>query len=135
MKEFKTWTIEDKTVEKLKEYLKTYDVYDLIQGGYFKNSLPYPGLHDLGDLIKICEHCGSKYEDQEVKAKIKEGRDAYRKEDTTMYILFRESLFISNNLEHNTKTDKAFSIAWDKGHANGYSEVYHEFLSLLPLIS
>jgi hypothetical protein len=105
----------------------------IIQAGFFKNSLPYPNTNDY-EINKICEHCGSKYQDKYLKVKLREERDKYHREDNRLYMLFKEGLFLNYNLEHNEKTSKAFSMAWERGHSSGYHEVYQEFDDLVDLL-
>lgn len=47
---------------------------------------------------------------------------------------FRLDLFKAYGLMDNSKADKAYSIAWDNGHAYGYMEVLSHFDVLVDLI-
>jgi hypothetical protein len=47
---------------------------------------------------------------------------------------FVNDLFENFNVMNNPKKDKAFALAWEKGHANGLEEVYNEFYDLVELI-
>jgi len=43
-------------------------------------------------------------------------------------------LFENFNVMNNPKKDKAFALAWERGHSNGLEEVYNEFYDLVELI-
>jgi len=47
---------------------------------------------------------------------------------------FAEDLHDEFGVSDNPKRDVLFSIAWDKGHSDGYSEVYYHYAELVPLI-
>lgn len=61
-------------------------------------------------------------------------RQDYLAEDGRIHDEFRKSLFETFDVVDNPKRDKAFAIAWEKGHSNGYSEVANEFADLVDLI-
>lgn len=123
------------TIEDLKKLLDTKDYSDIINNGFFINILPYPNQNDPKyKVIKTCKHCGSTYKDKEAKEILNNARNLYRQEDTRLYNLFKQGLFIESGLEDNEKSNQAFSIAWQQGHAYGYSEVRYKFLDLIPLL-
>ena len=133
MTEEKMYTQHYQNIESIIDLLKDQPISMIITNGFFKNSLSYPKQDDY-EVNKICEHCGSKYKDKDAKTKLQEARAKYEGEKVRLYHLFKESLFLAFNLEHNEKTEKAFSIAWDEGHANGLREVYSWFQALVPLV-
>jgi hypothetical protein len=133
MKEFKTYSQEFQVMDSIKELMKTIDFGELVRSGFFKNSLMYPSSADY-DVMKICPHCGSKYKDENAKTEYNKARKAWHEEEGRLYNLFKEGLFYTFEIEHNEKAEKAFSIAWDRGHANGYYEVYQEFQDLAELL-
>ena len=129
----KTFTRQYQNIESIIGLLKDQNMQIIIQNEFFKNSLPYPSEDDY-KVNKVCEHCGSKYKDKDAKTKLRTVRDEYQAERTRLYHLFKESLFVAFKLEHNEKTEKAFSIAWDQGHSHGFYEVLTCFETLVPLV-
>ena len=67
-----------------------------------------------------------------------EGYKAHRKqydtERTKLHEEFVNDLFENFNVMNNPKKDKAFALAWKRGHYSGYEEVYNEFYDLVELI-
>lgn len=47
---------------------------------------------------------------------------------------FRKWLEASFDMEDHPKADTLWNLAWDKGHAHGYHEVYNEYNDLLDLV-
>lgn len=70
-------------------------------------------------LIEKTESDVSKNKNERVQLKWLEVKSAVEKEES---------------VEKSTKLDKAWLIAWDKGHSAGYSEVVSEFRDLVELI-
>ena len=69
-------------------------------------------------------------DEDEYKAHQKE----YRKEEQKLHEEFVNDLFENFNVTDNPKRQKAFDLAWEKGHSNGLEEVYNEFCDLVELI-
>lgn len=69
-------------------------------------------------------------DEDEYKAHQKE----YRKEEQKLHEEFVNDLFENFNVTDNPKRQKAFDLAWEKGHSNGLEEVYNEFYDLVELI-
>ena len=59
----------------------------------------------------------------------------YENEENRLYCLFRKDALAELGLEGHQKADEAFRLAWDKGHAYGYQEVYGELLDLAKLLN
>ena len=47
---------------------------------------------------------------------------------------FKKDLFEDLGIEFNPKRDKLYSLAWEKGHSSGFSEVYNYACELVDLI-
>jgi Fic family protein len=58
----------------------------------------------------------------------------YGEEKQKLQEEFINDLFEEFGVGDNAKRHKAFDLAWEKGHASGYSEVYSEFYDLVELI-
>ena len=61
-------------------------------------------------------------------------RGEYRAEDARLKALFKADLEREEGVEDNPKRDLLFEIAWDEGHADGYSEVWNHYTALAELI-
>ena len=61
-------------------------------------------------------------------------RKEYNDESAKLHEEFVNDLFENFNVTDNSKRQKAFDLAWEKGHANGLEEVYNEFYDLVELI-
>lgn len=66
--------------------------------------------------------------------KYKEHKEIYRQAEQKLYQEFQTDMFEMFCVSDNPKRFKCFDIAWEKGHANGYSEVYNEFDDIVGLI-
>lgn len=58
----------------------------------------------------------------------------YGEEVHKLHDEFMNDLFEEFGVQDNIKRHKAFELAYDRGHANGYGEVYNEFDELVELI-
>jgi hypothetical protein len=58
----------------------------------------------------------------------------YGEETHKLHEEFVNDLFENFNVMNNPKKDKAFALAWERGHSNGLEEVYNEFYDLVELI-
>lgn len=64
-----------------------------------------------------------------------EKRRAFKKEVRELEIKWKEALFKKYAVEENKeKSELAFSIAWDRGHSEGYKSVEYYFAELSVLI-
>lgn len=108
----------------------------------YKNLLTYP---KRSDYTKFYYYKGGRVLAENVEGAIKEkvfdeeeykkANDAYNKENARLFEEFKKDLFADLGIADNPKAEKLFSIAWDKGHSGGYSEVYNEALDLVDLIT
>lgn len=64
----------------------------------------------------------------------KEHKKIYSQAEQNLYQEFQTDLFSEFGVSNVPKRFKCFDIAWEKGHANGYSEVYNEFADIVDLI-
>lgn len=53
----------------------------------------------------------------------REAEKAYREADHLVQLQFQNDVLKENGLENHPAAYKVYSLAWDEGHANGYSEV------------
>lgn len=119
-------------IEAIKESFRAgKTIFCLADDGFFQNTLD----RKTESVYSICEHCGSRYKDPE-KIKVKKNTfAAYNKEKTRLEKLFKEALFLYYKLNpERPKVQKAFDIAWGRGHGSGYYEVAAEFSALVDLL-
>lgn len=121
------------SMEEIKKNLDHMDLGELIRGGYFNNRIIYPTREEY-EIMKVCEHCHSRYKDVDAAQKFAEAQHRYQQEEGRLYNLFKETLFYEFKVENAPKAEKAFSIAWDRGHASGFYDVYLNFQNLVELI-
>lgn len=129
-----TFRHEDKNMKNIKFLLKDHTFRQIINSKCFENALNYPNKTDF-QTRKICEHCGSSYEDKDALIKYKKAQKNFRIEDVRLYNLFKEAMFYEAGITDHPKADVLFGIAWEQGHANGFSEVYGCFEDMLPIIN
>jgi DNA-directed RNA polymerase subunit RPC12/RpoP len=109
-------------------------MHTLADSGVFENTLEYPSFEKF-PKYKKCEHCGSKIINKESQEEKHKRMKEYSKEEARLQDLFRQALCDFHGLDiEDSKVQKALSIAWEKGHSNGYYEVVNEFEDLIELI-
>lgn len=64
---------------------------------------------------------------------LNEAIEAYRQKQALIRQVFVWGLYYLSGVLDNPKACRAFNIAWQKGHSNGFAEVASEFDDLLPL--
>lgn len=68
---------------------------------------------------------------------LKEWRDSvtmYREESNAIEAEFKKELLLRLDLSNHPKADKLYSMAWDRGHSSGFSEVVNVAESLAELL-
>ena len=75
---------------------------------------------------KYCTQCGFYIENiiKEMHERHTRKRDIYREVEMKLYEEFKKDLLEEFGLTKHPKANEIFSYVWDKGHANGYMEVY-----------
>jgi len=115
------------------------DIVKAIQEGYYESKVPYPGSKPLKPKPLL----GKEYNELNKKAlKIYEGLISehnekvlvYRKEQARLAKEFREDALEYVGLTGHLKADKAFELAWDKGHSSGLYEVLTNLEELAELL-
>ena len=101
--------------------------------GYFNTKVPYPKKEDFPTKIN-CKECGHEHENDEGIANYKEAMRNYRDDHNRLQNLFRYVAIVDCGLKDNPKADKAYSMAWDRGHSSGYYEVLQNLEDLSELI-
>lgn len=121
---------------------------------YSKNKIPYPLKLDYVTLYVYdkgeCIHSASPrsvsrsnlqltypdaviqevFDNEVYKAQLK----LYNAEESRLYEEFQQDLFEDYGVSDNPKRFKCFTLAWERGHSSGYSEVHGVFGDLVELI-
>lgn len=61
-------------------------------------------------------------------------RDTYLEEANKLIEQFKTDLFEHFKVQDHPKRNLCYQLAYDRGHANGYQEIYNEFEDLVQLI-
>lgn len=124
---------------------------------YSTNSIPWPGradfteifIYDNGELIwrgredmtTLSEVAAiNRNNPKAVTQRIvneeayKEQHTKYRAEERRLYEEFKQDLFEEYRVQEHPKRENVFNLAWEHGHASGYSEVYNYFGDFVELI-
>jgi len=88
------------------------------------------GINFLSDLHKHDFVVERIFDEDGYKTHLQE----YMDDQKRLNVKFAEDLHDEFGVSDNPKRDVLFSIAWDKGHSDGYSEVYAQYAELVPLI-
>lgn len=64
----------------------------------------------------------------------RETRDAYHADQRRLEAQFKADLFEEYGVTGHPKADKAYAIAWEHGHASGFSEIEAFFSEIVCLI-
>ena len=127
--------------------MKPFDYYSKLQTLY-PNKKDYITIYvyDKGEVVtktRAFEKSKKVLMDEYPNAVIQEVLDeeayqAHRKEyddeSAKLDQEFQDDLFAEFNVTDNPKRIKCFELAWDKGHAYGYQEVYGYFSDFVELI-
>lgn len=124
------------------------DIYKNINEGKYRNEVGYRTISEFTcscgvkyqvrskTITKHCSECGK--EIQSIILQIRENNakinDDYIKENQRLEEMFKSDLFAYHNVTDNPKKDQAYSLAYDRGHSSGYSEIALEFDDLVGLI-
>jgi hypothetical protein len=92
------------------------NIFDKIDSGMYRNSRPYPPKGGGGSA-----------KDLAAREKM---RRRYREEEGRLAGLFHDDLLAELGLTDHPKADLLYSMAWERGHSSGYSEVANEAHSL-----
>jgi len=127
MKPFDYYTKPQTVYPNKQDYIKYY-VYD-------KGEVLWSGAH----YEKSKAELEQEYPDAVIQVIMdNEGYKAHQKqygeETHKLHEEFVNDLFENFNVMNNPKKDKAFALAWERGHSNGFEEVYNEFYDLVELI-
>ena len=119
-------------------------VYQAVQDGEYKNSLPYPervkepavlrkSARDLTDdeVASLAAVKAQYVADVEAHERAKY---AYRQEEGRLFAKFRADLEAEYGLVGHPKADALFNRAWEQGHSAGFGEVATIYDDLVELV-
>ena len=127
--------------------MKLFDYYSKPQTAYpnKQNYIKYY-VYDRGEVLwsafgyeKSKAELEKEYPDAVIQVVVdnegyNEHKKQYGEEIHKLHEEFVNDLFEEFGVTDNPKRHKAFELAWEKGHANGFEEVYNEFYDLVELI-
>jgi hypothetical protein len=61
-------------------------------------------------------------------------KEAYRLEDDRLFEIFKKDAIKEVGLENHPAAEKAFQLAWERGHSCGYAEVFIYLEELADLL-
>ncbi len=120
------------------------DIYEKIENGDYKQKLikafvrECPNEHRISDnSYKFCPICGSEVQ---LWIEEKEKRHIKKRKEIKAHNLENMQRFKNNVIDYcdltfNDKKEKAFDMAWERGHSNGLSSVVQELEELAELIN
>ncbi len=100
------------------------------------SQLRYPS-EDPKRIEEIEDLAGKKNREEtreNYRNELRSARNKYREEQYKIGNEFKLALFKEYGVENHPKAEKAFSMAWEAGHAEGYSNVEFHFSELVELI-
>lgn len=107
----------------------------------YKNTLPYPtkpkSVASLGipDFLKDTAEAKAAVADLEAKhTEYQKALAAYRQEDGRLGDLFRKDALEEVGLTGHPRADKAFGLAYSKGHSGGLAEVVCELREIAEVL-
>jgi len=109
------------------------DVLSKIKNHRYDSKKTYP-TRQIFQTTKVCEHCGSKYKDRDAEERYVQAKIEFRDDEWKLINQLKEDLFVEAKITNNPKAQKLWDIAWQHGHASGFTEVYNYFYEYLDLI-
>ncbi len=113
------------------KFVNAKDVADLKRQGFEIRSNSYPNKLDDPESTYTCPDCVNKKAKEDLKSDDLRTRvcsPLYKGED------FSEDAIEYCGLKGHPKADKAFAMAYERGHSYGYSEVLQELKELAELL-
>lgn len=101
---------------------------------YFKGTAPYPNRKKDFPIFKTCPECKEAHKDPETEIAFNKAMRAYRDDQAAMFQLFKFAALTDCGIADHPKADRAFSMAWDRGHSSGYYEVLQNLEDLSQLL-
>jgi len=108
-------------------------VWDNLRDGKYENKVPYslekvPVDEDKMTVRQAREHVESE------KQRQRDQRRVYQEEEGRLRDLLRYDLEVENVVTGHPKANLLWSMAWDRGHSGGYSDVISNYEDLVELV-
>jgi hypothetical protein len=117
----------------IRENVFNHSVLELIEKGVF--TPPKKPYSKDFTIFKKCECCGNTDIEYSGKENYRAAIKRYRKAAAIKHELFKYACCIELQIEYGTaQTNKAFEMAWDRGHHAGLHEVYYALQDLAALL-
>lgn len=100
---------------------------------FFETTTPYPKREDY-NIRRKCSHCKSTHEDKTAKLQFDADMRKYRDDHNRLLDLFKFAALWDCDIHEHPKADKAYNMAWSRGHSSGIWEVYQELTELAELL-
>lgn len=124
------------------------DVREKLNADAYKNTMEYPSTPSkvcpecntsfggTKEIPNFCHKCGkSVKDDYEARyAAYKEARQLYNEVGAALNDEFKKDALEYFDLTGNPKADKAYSMAWERGHSSGYHDVLSNLEDLSELL-
>ncbi len=113
---------------------------DRIADGEFENRVEYPNkpskprLERDHTFAQVTEYAKQLALYETLNAGYRADLDAYRAGERASYDLFKTELLKDLGIADHPKADRLFSMAWERGHSEGYHSVYSEAEDLSDLM-
>lgn len=109
------------------------NVRDNLSTGKYENKVPYsiekvPVNEETMTVRQAREHKESE------KQRSRDQTRKHRENEGVMSALVKRDLEVQEGLAGHPKADLLWSIAWDRGHSSGYSEVINEYEQMAELL-
>lgn len=129
----------------LKNETSDMSIREKVEAKYYESKVPYPSSEEkqikcpkcntpAKETQKHCTECGTLLEVEKQKAAYKAKYEAYKKSEREGLELFKKDALEEAGLTKHTKADKAYALAWEKGHSCGLLEVLYELEDLAELL-
>lgn len=107
-----------------------YTMYFVYRGGEVLFSGNVEEYHAVKDMLGANTVIERSVDDEAFK----DARRAYAADQARLTEQFKQDLFVEHDVVTNPKRDKCYSLAWDRGHSDGYGEVASYFDTFVDLI-
>jgi hypothetical protein len=100
---------------------------------FFETTTPYPDRKDY-NIKRKCSHCKSLHEDKTAKLQFEADMRKYRDDQHRLNQLFKFAALWDCGIHEHPKADKAYEMAYSRGHSSGIWEIYQNLVELADLL-
>lgn len=99
----------------------------------FNTNVPYPSKSNY-EIMRPCSECGTKHEDADAKGQYEKDMREYRDDQARLDQLFKYIALTDCGIFEHPKAEKAYAMAYDRGHSSGYYSILQELQELAELL-